>query len=323
MNNIHPITADDVLRYLDTLREVSVLIHRNPDGDAVGSGVALVRFLEGKGVKATLVSPDRIPERLRFLLEDTPLAEGVLDPAHPAVSVDVASPGQLGALGDELEKLPALISIDHHDKSTPFAPHLTVPEAAATGELLYSLLSQSGTEPLSPALAAPLYAAISSDTGCFRFSNVTPATHKAAAALLEFGINAALINQRLFDSKTPEELLATAYAIEKMQIGYDGRVAILPVDPEEYRPLGLSEGDFEAAIDTVRSRKGVEIAAVLRPRGEGELRLSLRTTGADAASFCAMFGGGGHKRAAGCALPGESLDEAVSLFFEKIGAFLE
>ncbi len=311
---IRPLSREELLAALLSLTEPAVIPHRSPDGDAIGSAVATVRFLRLHGIRAGLLSPDGIPERLAFLAEDCPLFSGT---PREIVTVDVASLSQAGAATPLIEGADTVLAIDHHALSVPFSPHYIRPEASAVGEVLYDLFSNEGEEALPAEVAAPLYAAIASDTGSFRFRNVTPATHRAAAALLSVGIDAAEISRRLFDIRTAGELAAIAYAIEHTRTYFDGRMAVLTVPKAALAPLGCLEGDFDAVIDTVRTREGVEVAAVIRERADGTVRLSLRTTGADAAALCASFGGGGHKVAAGCTLPSDTAEEGLLLLLSR------
>ncbi len=305
-----PLSREQLLARLAALTEAAVLIHRNPDGDAVGSGAALCRFLSARGVRATLLCADPIPQRLSFLTEGIPLETGT---PRVVVTVDVASLSQVGEAAALLESADEVFSIDHHAVSTPFAPHYTLPTAAAAGEILFDLFCEEG--PIPATIAYPLYAAIASDTGGFHFSNVTPATLRAAAVLLETGIDAADITHRLFSSKTDGELKAAAYAITHTKAAKGGRLRYLVLSPSSAAEAGCEAGDFDNVIDSVRQFRGCEVAALIRPRGE-ELRLSLRTTGADAAALCTRFGGGGHRRAAGCSLPAASVEEAEALFLQ-------
>ena len=319
MRDIRPLSRQELLSALLSLKAPAVMVHKNPDGDAIGSAVATVRYLRAHGVDAALLSPDPIPERLQFLCEDVPYFEGT---PQELVTVDVASPAQAGRLSPLLDHCDAVYMIDHHEMSTPFAPHYIRPEASAVGEVLYELFCE-GDAPLPLGIATPLYAAIASDTGCFRFQNVRPETHRAAAALLASGVPASELARRLFDIRTDGELAAIAYAVKNSHSYFGGRLSVLAVSRAALAESGCTEQDFDGVIDTVRSRRGVEVAAVIRERADGTVRMSLRTTGADAASLCAHFGGGGHRVAAGCTLPCASAEEGAVLLLAHADALFE
>ncbi len=314
---IRPLTREELTAALLSLTAPAVIPHRNPDGDAIGSAVATVRYLRAHGIAAGLLSPDGVPARLAFLAEGCPLFSGT---PREIVTVDVASLSQAGAAIPLIEGADTVLAIDHHALSSPFSLHYVCPLASAVGEVLYDLFSEEGRLALPPEIAAPLYAAIASDTGSFRFRNVTPATHRAASALMEADFDAAEISRRLFDIHTEGELAAIAYTIGNSRTYFDGRMAVLAVPRSALLPLGCAESDFDAVIDTLRTKSGVEVAAVIRERADGTVRLSLRTTGADAASLCASFGGGGHRVAAGCTLPAKTAEEGLSLLLSRADA---
>lgn len=316
---IKALSGSEMLRELCALSAPAVLPHRNPDGDAIGSAVATVLYLRERGVAASLLLPDGVPDRLAFLTDGVPRTEGA---PREVITVDVASLAQAGKGAEAIAAADAVYMIDHHALCTPFAPHFIRPEAAAVGEVLYDLFSEGGTLALSPEVAAPLYAAIVSDTGSFRFRNVAPSALRAAAALLETGIDAAEISRRLFDIRTESELQAMAYAIMGMRTYYCGKLAVLPISLAELSEIGCRENDFDSVIDVLRSREGVEVAAVIRERSDGTVRLSVRTMGADAASLCAEFGGGGHRVAAGCTLPAATAEEGLACFLSVAGRLM-
>ena len=312
---IRALSRDDMVKALGALRAPAVMPHRNPDGDAIGSAVATVLYLRERGIGATLLSPDGIPARLAFLAEGIPLTEGT---PREIVTVDVASLAQAGSGAALIEGADTVLAIDHHALCTPFSLHYVRPEAAAVGEVLYDLFTEGGKGALTTAVATPLYAAIASDTGSFRFRNVTPATLRVTAALLECGVDAPEISRRLFDIRTERELRAMAYAVMGTRSYYEGRLAVLSISPSDLIEAGCEESDFDAVIDLVRTRAGVEVAAVIRERRDGTVRLSIRTTGADAASLCASFGGGGHRVAAGCTLPAKTAAEGLDIFLAEV-----
>jgi phosphoesterase RecJ-like protein len=214
------------------------------------------------------------------------------------------------------------LSIDHHGTGTPFAPTYLSPSAAAAGEIVYEiaarLVARGDLASLPCAFVSAAYAAISSDTGCFRYANVTPRTHEVAAALLAAGANADRINHLLFECRTESELRAGAIAAENLSLHAGGRIGVVSLSLSAR--TGLSDEDFETAIDTARSVAGVEIAAAIRELAGGVCRVSLRSTGADVAAVAASFGGGGHKRAAGCTIEGDPKKVLASLLPHLEGA---
>ena len=322
MTAMTALTFEELAGRLTSPADTLILMHRNPDGDAVGSAFALRELLGAFGSRAWCVCESELPARLRFLadsVQDSVLLASVPFDANCArvISVDVASPAQLGGLRERFDGHTDLM-IDHHGTGTPFADHYVDGHAAATGELLFDLfrlLEARRPGLLTPRAAELLYAAISSDTGCFRYSNVTPDTHRRAAELVALGIDSAGINHRLYDSKSMGQLRAEAMGALRLQVFHGGRMAVIAFSFAERQAAGLSDGDMETLIDVARSLAGVEVAATVRqPTDANVFRVSTRSAGAyNVAALCAQFGGGGHEKAAGCTLTAPDIDSAVAI----------
>ncbi len=325
MPNYTSLCVSDVSSRLLSAERLVFLMHRRPDGDAVGSAAALIQIAHALGKQASGLCEDKIPERLAFLTEGLDFSTEPADKTATYVAVDVASPSQLGTLKQKLEEQGISIAfmIDHHAIGEPFADHLILDRAAAAGEIIFDIaedLTQSGNlSALPESSARALYAALASDTGCFRYSNVTPKTMRTAAALLEYnGVDSADINHRLFETKSERQLRAEAFAIEHTDTSRDGKIAWVTVTQKQKEELGVEEEHLETIIDMVRSRAGVEIAVAIRETPTGTFRASLRSSGFDVASVAAVFGGGGHLRAAGCSIDAHTVDEALFLMLEEI-----
>lgn len=307
-----------VLARLAAAHDPVILIHVKPDGDAVGSAVALAHFYHDRGHAVSVLCADPIPARLSFLLDGLALAPYAGREGRTVLALDVASEGQLGSLSDGFgAETPPDFSIDHHEHCTPVAPCYCRPHAAATGEILVDLLGAL-TEPagLTPPMATALFAAIASDTGCFRFPNATGATHRAAARLIDLGIDAGRVNHLLFESKTPAQLKAEAATADRTVLAADGRIAYASLDRALLDRFG--EENFETSIDIVRAVAGVTIAFTLKEQQDGSLRVSLRATTANVAAVAALHGGGGHARAAGCTLRGTTAENAAEALVREL-----
>lgn len=321
------LSFEAVLELLCTPANTLVLFHRSPDADAAGSAFAMRMILESLGSRAFCVCQDELPLRLRFLAHG--MQESVLPEAIPAdfeaeriISVDTASPSQLGTLSSLYEKRIDFM-IDHHGMGEPYCANYIRPDAAATGEIMFDLVKELATEgrlTITQPLCTNLYAAISADTGGFRYSNVTPETHLRAAELLESGIDTAAINHLLFSSRTMEELRAQAAAISNLQLHANGKIAFVSCPYALKVALGLKDEHLEGLVETARSLMGVEIAVSIRqPKAEGIFRVSMRSSSdIDVAQICAKFGGGGHKKAAGCTLIADDMDAAVQKLLAEL-----
>lgn len=308
------LTVDETVARLREPAPTLICFHARPDGDAVGSAFALSLWLGAMGSECYCLSADEVPRYLSFLsagLQESVLPESINAGFENArvVTVDTASPAQMGRLFD-LFGARVCLMIDHHGTGTPYADHLIVPEAAACGEVIFDLIAASGVE-VPPRTAELLYAAISSDTGCFRYSNVNENTHLHAAALVAKGIDTAEINRKLFESRSYQSLKAEKAGFDRLRFFEDGKIAIITFPYALQKELDVREEHLGTLIDVARCIAGVEIAAAIRETATGDFRVSLRAnTHFDVAAVAARFGGGGHVRAAGATLVADSMAQA-------------
>lgn len=318
MSEYKRLSAEECADRLLAIKKPLIICHVRPDGDTVGSGRALGEIFGMLGVRAEYICTDPIPRRLEFLLPADRLlteADGDMTP----IAIDVASVGQIGAIYDTLPSV--ALTIDHHAVSTPFSDYYTVSEASSAAEALMDItdvLIDRGLISLTPELAYALYAAISSDSGCFCFSNVSPRTHLRAAALIGTGIDFADINHRLFHSKEEGQLRAESFVGQRIRTAEDGRVAYALIALRDMTELGVGKECFESAIDIVRSLCGAEIAFTVKEASAGLYKVSIRSTDKSVSEIAAMFGGGGHHRAAGCSIRAASITEASDILLCEI-----
>ena len=310
-----------------------ILFHRHPDGDAIGAGFGLQLILEAMGCTARCVCEDEIPERLRFLTEgmqDSILKENIPADFVPTqiISVDTASPAQAGVLYPDYEGRFDLM-IDHHAKGEMYADGYIDGSASSAGELIYRLsreLVRMGRLTAIPeGVDRLLYAAVSSDTGCFRYSNASPETHRAAAALLETGFDSADLNHRLFGVKSYKLLQAEKVGFDRLKLYADGRLGIVDMPYTVMEQYGFTDEHLGTLVDVARGLQGVQVAVAIRqPKAEGVYRVSMRSScEADVAAVCAEFGGGGHVKAAGCTVSCEGgIEAVVEMIAEAVTAVL-
>lgn len=320
MTDIRSITLSECAEILLSLDEPVVAMHVRPDGDTVGSAAALLGVFKELGKKASYICSDEIPDRLAFLLSDCERAEA--GSGRAVVAIDIASPAQLGSLY-ETERV--VLSIDHHERNTPYCNNYTVPGASSAGEVLYGIiekLEELGKIKLTAKIAESLYAAISSDTGGFMFSNASADTYNAAARLISLGIDHAEINRRLFSSKSEGQIRAEGFAGANIATALSGKVSYLTVSKEERDRIGLPFEAFETAIDVVRSLKDTLVSFVIKETDKGEYKASLRSVGANVADIAARHGGGGHIRAAGCAVKADSIEGAKDILLCELEEIL-
>ena len=289
-------TAQELLSFEDVL----ILCHRNPDGDTLGSGYALCRAYLEHGVRARVFCSDEVPEKFHYLSNGIPQTE--FTPRH-ILSVDVADPGLLGekALNLVASLHPVELSIDHHPTHRQFADEIYVEaNSASCCEIIRVLLEEMGWE-VTPSIASCLYTGIATDTGCFKFSNTSPRTHRIAAEMIEKGADYIPINKVMFDTLTFPELALERLALEKMWMSEDGSIAVMTITTDMLHKTSVSESELDRITSFTRKIKGVEIGITIKQRGPEDFKVSVRTgESRSAADICAVFGGGGHARAAGC-----------------------
>ena len=298
-----------VLAMLNAARRVVVVAHEHPDGDALGSALALAAFLRGAGRDAVAVGIEPLPDSIAFLAKDAP----ELVPADGFASRD----GDVVCLVDcnaakrvppPLRPLvaaaPALVCIDHHiaDEYSTEAVY-AIPDASSTAELVWNIAQAAGW-PLTQRIAEALWTGIVTDTGRFSYPSTRPSTLRCAADLLERGgVRTSPIADECFHLVSTRRLRLEERLIRSLELHAGGRVAIASLGPEDYAAESATPADTENFVNVPRFLRGVEVAVFLYSHRPGQTNISMRTvSGLSAAEFCAGFGGGGHERAAGAAV---------------------
>jgi len=290
---------------------VVVVGHARPDGDCIGSQVALAGLLRARGVDAVCCNPDSVPRRLLFLVPDgisfvsleTALAE-----RRDAIFVDCADSNRASARFADAFQRP-LGNIDHHLSNPNYAAHnLVDTPSAATAEILAGLAQDAGM-PLDPVIATGLYTGIATDTGQFRFAATTERTFRLAATLVAAGASPARMGLELYERETFGKLQLLQRFLASLETCADGRVCIGLLPEGVYEETGTNTEDAEGLVDYARSIDGVEIGALVEVR-QGALKGSLRAKHADyrVDKIAAQFNGGGHACAAGLNVKGEALE---------------
>lgn len=296
-------TAQDAAQRLLGMDQVLILTHRRPDGDTIGCASALCLALQQKG-KTAWVLPN---EDAHHLFD--PYLEGVLAPAgfvpQAVVAVDVAA---LGMLPDSAKGYREAIDlvIDHHGSQEYYGKETCVdPACAACGELLFRIFQSMGVT-LTQEIALRLYVAIATDSGCFAYSNTTPATHRIAAALMGTGFDAQWVNKRHFRVKSLKRMQIESRLVREMDLAQNGTLVFAYVTLDLIRDLQATEEDLEDIASFIGQLEGVDNAVTIRQLKPTECKISLRTDGKtlNASDVCAIHGGGGHPAAAGCTIHG-------------------
>lgn len=329
------LTRAETAEWLKTYDNYLILCHAHPDGDTLGAGIGLQKILTMLGKTAYVICASGIPDRLAFIAGERPemLLEQV--PADflwdKVISVDIASPQLMGSYAVPFgEPGHVDLAIDHHGTHTLFAKAALVdPDMAACAEIIFDLgqllfgWSEEEGHRMPEDVAAVLYAGLNTDSGSFKYSAVTPATHHRAAVLLASGVDHTRITGRLYGSRPMQEVLAAKAAYEDLRFFYDNRVSLVTFTEETMQRYHLKDDDIDDVVNMIRSIKGVKAAIHLKPRGENCYKLSLRSEpGTNVAEVCAKFGGGGHPCAAGCNITAETPALAEKMILDAIGEAL-
>lgn len=314
-----------IRQFIDRHDSFVITSHVNPDGDAIGSELGLARFLRQLGKRVVVMNSTDMPDVLSFLdpgdeirVYGEPGARALLDGIDAAIIVDVNNWEHLGNIGRALQALSIpRACIDHHQGDVPGFAEATVSDtgAAAVGLLILELIrAMNGT--LTPDIAEPLYAAIVTDTGTFRFSNTDARALRAAADLTEAGVSPSEMHRRVFGSKSWGAGRLLGPVLSTLESVAGGKVAVISATLEMVNNAGATYDDMDGYVDVVRAIRGVELVAFFKETTEGDIKVSLRSNGAvDANAIAKRFGGGGHTMASGMRLPGpmqRAIDDVVS-----------
>lgn len=308
-------TTREVAEFLKSLQKGAVTTHTGADGDAIGSAIALVYLVRALGAEAVFCHSEEVPGYLEWLLPDEPLKECPAD--HDLLVVDTSRSDRVGVAHEGVH--PVRLNLDHHEDNPLYGEkNLVDPLAAASAQIVASLYTELGV-PLERKPAEAIYTGVSTDTGGFRFRNVSPETHELVADLLRAGVVPAEIDERLNRSGTIEQLKIVGLSLANAE--RYGEALIATVDKDDYARTGATELDSKESIDHLRTVAGVEVVAHLREI-EGGTKGSLRSERVDVGEVARTFGGGGHRLAAGYTTL-KSPQEAREELLEALGGVVD
>ena len=319
MNNCIDFTLKNTVKFLKKNNNYIILTHASPDGDTLGAGYALYYGLKQLGKQAEVICPDVIPQKYAYFLCNT---DHVSRENAVVIAVDVANKSLLGALQDEFGDVVDL-NIDHHVSNARFAKALHLDaEASATCEIIYELLSMLKVK-FNDTIAKALYTGLATDTGCFKYSCVTAKTHKIAAALHDYNIEADVINKIMFDTKSKNLLTLERMVLDTAEYHFDDKCMILTVTAAMQEKTGCNGPDLEGITEISRSVVGVIAGVTIKQTGSDTYKISLRTYAPlNASEICKTIGGGGHKNAAAATACG-SLPEVKAKILDAIKQHME
>ena len=304
---------------LRSANRIVLAAHVNPDGDALGSALALTLALRRMGKTAVPLSHDGVPEIYRWMPgQEWVLPETAERGFDLGILCDTGTLDRVGRARPALESAALTLCIDHHAAEGSFGRlRLVNPKSASTGEIVYSLLRTLGAS-IDRQIADCLMTAIVTDTGGFRFLNTTPATFRIAGELARYGASPAAVSELVFESRSFASIQLLGRALASLHLEADGRIAWAEVRAADFAELHASDEDTEGIVTHVRAIRGVKVGVLFREIPGKKIRVSLRAReGCDVNAVAAKFGGGGHKLAAGCSLD-PPLDRARRLLLDEV-----
>ncbi len=306
---------------LSNTHSVVILPHTMPDGDTIGSCVALFLGLKQLGKEAYIVLDDTLPKDIAFLNENILSLEAFaalgVEP-DTCMSVDLSDLNRL-AQRQFLTENKVLWNIDHHVTNLGFGDVKVVDiEASSTGEIIFALLKHWGVQ-LTQDMAEALYVAISSDTGSFKYANTTPRTHRIVAELLEVGIRRDWISLNLYHSEPPSKLKLHAMSLSQLHIYPSGHVARAFVTLEMLEMTNAHMTESDGLVERIRDIEHIDTVLLIKEISPQEIKISMRSIGdVDVSKIALAYGGGGHKNAAGFSLAC-TLEEALTIIDGIVG----
>ena len=308
-------TVKEVAAYLRAHDNYLILTHRRPDGDTLGCAAALCAMLRQMGKTAALLPNAEVTS----LYADYVAPYWAAENYHydTVISVDLAAlglfPDNAAVFKDRID-----LAIDHHPSYEGFGKKSCVhPECAACGEILCALAVELGQ--LTPVVALPLYVAVSTDTGCFVYSNVTANTHLTAAKLMDTGIDYRAVNKRHFRTKTKKRLALEAELLRTMEFYDEGRVVVVALPLRLVEKLQLTEADMDDVSSLGGLVEGTDCSITMKETKDGAWKISLRTGArVNATKACAALGGGGHRAASGCVIEHADYETARAMILHAV-----
>lgn len=302
---------NEIIDKINAAKSIAIITHVNEDPDTLGSCFAFQKMMRKMGKEASVYVSGKIEDRLSFMGSDYVTYKAGITHNHDLCAC--LDCGDLARIGDRQELFREIgnsINIDHHFTNTLFADvNLVDGKASAAAEIITELFKEMGLE-LDNEIAADLYTAICSDTGCFKYSSVSPKTMRIAADLLEYDFDHAEIARLLFDTESLEAMKLKAEVSATVKSYADGKISLVTADEKDGEKYGIKPEDIPNLVEIPRRIAGTEIAVCIKKISDG-YRINLRSNGdADVARVATALGGGGHVKAAGGTIKAASMDEA-------------
>ena len=315
-------TLDNILEEIKKAESIVILTHENPDGDAVGSSIAM--YL---GLKELGKTPDIIIPEFPRAFENLPGIENIkkesdIENYDLAIALDTASIKMLNGYSKYFEDAKTKIVIDHHSSNTMFGDYNYVDQdSPACAQLLLVLFNYLNIE-VSKEIGTDILAGIITDTGGFRYDGVTAETFELVAALCKKGVKVSKVYQKVFASTSKSKFFLHRIALDRLELLDNEKIAFTYITKNDENSVGAENGDYDGIVEQGRDIEGVEISIFLRETEKG-IKASLRSKDyVNVSELCRIFGGGGHIRAAGCTIPG-TIEQVKTQILNQARAMLK
>lgn len=292
---------NEIALFLEEHDNYEILTHAYPDGDTLGSGFALCMALQQIGKNARVITTN-VPSKFVYLTKGVKKQDFE---AETIISTDVAADSLLGSnMSKYIGKVD--VCIDHHGSNTFSAKHKFVDKfAAANCEIIFNLILQMNVD-ITKEIANCLYTGISTDTGCFRYTNTTAETMRIAASLMDFNCDTAYINKSMFETKSKEKIQLEHAVYNTIDYCANGKCAIIYITLDMLQKLDVGDDEMEGLASIPRQIEGVLLGITMKEKEGGFFKVSVRSNDEiNASDFCSLFSGGGHPAAAGCSIEGD------------------
>lgn len=314
-------TLDNILEEINKAETIVILTHENPDGDAIGSSLAMYHALKAYGKNPDLIIPEH-PKTFNCLpgIEEIK-TESDIEHYDLAISLDCATIKMLNGFVNYFENAKVKVCIDHHGTNTMFGDYNYVnPATPACAQILLVILEYFGIE-ITKEIGTCILAGIITDTGGFKYQGVTAETFEFVAWLLNKGVNVSNLYRQVLEVQTKANFELHRIANNRVELLENGKVAYTYITKEDEEAVHAESGDHEGIVDVGRGLEGVEVSIFLRETSKG-IRVSLRSNDyVNVSDACLVFGGGGHPRAAGCTIPG-TIEQAKEKVLKEVARLL-
>ena len=315
-------TLDDILEQINQADKIVILTHENPDGDAMGSSLAMYHALKAYGKNPDIIIPEH--SKVFNCLPGIEEIKTKTDVEHYdlAIALDCATIKMLNGFSNYFENAKVKVSIDHHGTNTMFGDYNYVnPDSPACSQILLVILEYFGIE-ITKDIGTCILAGIITDTGGFKYQGVTAETFEFVAWLLNKGVNVSRVYRQVLETKTKANFELHRIANNRVEFLEDGKVAYTYITKEDEESVHAENGDYEGIVENARDVENVEVSIFIRQTEKG-CKVSLRSNDyVNVADACVVFGGGGHPKAAGCTIPG-TIEQAKEMILKEVVRLLK